>query len=240
MTRLTRNSYKRKIILFGIFIFVSIALISTGFAAWVMSSDAKENTGGNVEVGLVNDASLKIEITNKTELESFKFQFEPAAGDNTGRVRLDSENPLTEQLEFTITGKISNVEILATNGLTIRMELPEGMQKAIDLNYIVAPACVNGDVPITVEPDGSFSYTLEFTWGSAFNGMNPSLYYDQDPAGLLIEDAEAKATLENLRACVYNYYTELTEDGADRAAIIEAHKADALPTYKVTIVAKAN
>lgn len=240
MTRLTRNSYKRKIILFGIFIFVSIALISTGFAAWVMSSDAKYENVGNVEVGLVNDASLKIEITNKTELESFKFQFEPAAGDQTGRVRLDSDKPLTEQLEFTIVGKISNVEILADNGLTIRMELPEGMQQAIDLGYIVAPTCVAGDVPITVDSEGNFSYTLAFTWGTTFNNMNPSLYYDQDPAGLLISDADAKAALENLRACVYNYYTELTADGADRAAVILAHEEDELPTYKVTIVAKAN
>lgn len=238
MTRLTRNSYKRKIILFGIFIFVSIALISTGFAAWVMSSDATDNSNSNVDVGLVNDASLKIELTNKNELQSFKFLFEPAAGDNTGRVRLDKETNLTEQLSFTIQGKISNVEIL--DKLTILMVLPSGMQKAIDLNYIVPDACVGSAQEIDVQPDGSFEYTLKFTWGTAFKGQNPSLYYDNDVEGQAIPDAEVKEVLENLRACVFNYYDELNAPAADRTAIIEAHKADELPKFTVTIVAAAN
>ena len=46
MARLTRNSYKRKIILFAVFVFISIALISTGFAAWVMSNDATLDANG--------------------------------------------------------------------------------------------------------------------------------------------------------------------------------------------------
>lgn len=44
MAKLTRNSYKRKIILFGVIVFMSIALISTGFAAWVMSQEKKAST----------------------------------------------------------------------------------------------------------------------------------------------------------------------------------------------------
>ena len=241
MAKLTRNSYKRKIILFGVFVFISIALISTGFAAWVMSSDAQDDATGNVNVGLVNDASLKIEITNKDALEGFTFQFEPAEGDNTGRVRLDKETPeIHEELTFTITGKISNPEILAENGLTIQMTLPAGMAKAIELNYIVAPECVAAPKAITVNENGEFTYTITFTWGAAFNSMNPSLYYDNDADGLLVSDADAKVALENLRACVYNYYDELTADGANRASVIESHKGDALPTYNVTLKAEAN
>ena len=241
MAKLTRNSYKRKIILFGVFVFISIALISTGFAAWVMSSDAQDDASGNVSVGLVNDSSLKIEITNKEDLEDFVFQFEPAKDDNTGRVRLDSSAPeVYEQLTFTISGKISNPEILAENGLTIQMTLPNGMAKAIELGYIVVPECVNEEKSITVDENGNFTYILTFKWGTAFNGMNPSLYYDNDPTGLLVSDVEAKTTLENLRACVYNYYEALTATDADRTAVIEAHKDDALPTYNVTLKAKAN
>lgn len=41
MAKLTKNSYKRKVILFGVLLFMSIALISTGFAAWIMSTNAK-------------------------------------------------------------------------------------------------------------------------------------------------------------------------------------------------------
>ena len=240
MARLTRNSYKRKIILFGVFVFMSIALISTGFAAWVMSSDAEDTTQGNVSVGIVNDASLKINVTNKADLEAFTFLFEPAAGDNTGRVRLDSTDPKTEQLTFTIEGNITNAEILATDGFTIEMLLPEGMQKAIELNYIVAPECVGEAKVIDLDGEGNFSYTLTFKWGTAFEGINPSLYFDNDEDGLAVSDAEVKTILEDLRACVFNYYDELNTPGANRAEVIEAHEADELPKFEVKLIAKAN
>ena len=240
MARLTRNSYKRKIILFGVFVFMSIALISTGFAAWVMSSDAEDTTQGNVSVGIVNDASLKINVTNKADLEAFTFLFEPAKDDNTGRVRLDSDDPKTEELTFTIEGNITNAEILATDGFTIEMLLPEGMQKAIELNYIVAPECVGEAKVITLDGEGNFSYTLTFKWGTAFEGINPSLYFDNDEDGLAVSDAEVKTILEDLRACVFNYYDVLNTPGANRAEVIEEHKADELPKFTVTLIAKAN
>ena len=240
MARLTRNSYKRKIILFGVFVFMSIALISTGFAAWVMSSDAEDTTQGNVSVGIVNDASLKINVTNKADLEAFTFLFEPAKDDNTGRVRLDSDDPKTEELTFTIEGNITNAEILADNGFTIEMLLPEGMQKAIELNYIVAPECVGEAKVITLDGEGNFSYTLTFKWGTAFEGINPSLYFDNDEDGLAVSDAEVKTILEDLRACVFNYYDELNTPGANRAEVIQAHEADELPKFEVKLIAKAN
>lgn len=267
MARLTRNSYKRKIILFAVFVFISIALISTGFAAWVMSSDAQVDANGNVSVGTVSDASLKIEVTNLEAIKAFSFQFEPAKDDETGRVRIDSETKLSEVLSLPIEGKISNISVLAENGLTIQMVLPEGMHKAIELGYINAPACasvmedgvlVAKPQVITVTPDGlgggTFSTDLTFTWGDTFKNVNPSLYYDGhtldetgkivdgDTTGLSVGDAAVKEILEELRACVYDYYDDLkAASGADaRKAVIEAHKDDELPTFKVTIKAKAN
>ena len=59
--KITRNSYKRKIILFGIILFISIALISTGFTVWVMSTGAKEESEGGVEIGVVADANITID-----------------------------------------------------------------------------------------------------------------------------------------------------------------------------------
>lgn len=264
MARLTRNSYKRKIILFAVFVFISIALISTGFAAWVMSSNTQFDHEGNVSVGVVSDSSLKIEITNLEALEVFSFQFEPAKGDETGRVRIDSETKFSEALTFTIEGKISNYAVLKKDdGLTIKMVLPAGMQKAIDLGYIVAPECVAEDQVIAVTPDdkggATFTYTLTFKWGSEFKGVNPSLYFDGhtldeetgkivdsvDKSGLDKEeypDTKVKTILEDLRACVYNYYTELNEAvGTDaRQAVITKHLGDALPKFSVTIKAVAN
>ena len=240
MARLTRNSYKRKIIMFGLFVFVSVALISTGFAAWVMSTNAQVDQSGNVNVGLVEDSSLKIELTNTTSLENFTFYFEPAEGDNTGRVRLDSEHPeLHEQLTYTITGKITNYSILSK--LTIDMLLPDSIKQAVTLGYIVLPDCANATEEIPVNPaDGTFEYTLEFKWGATFGNMNPSKYYDDDATGKLVDANTVKTNLENLRACAYGYYDALTADGADRDAVIEDNEGKEMPKFTVTIIAYAN
>lgn len=108
MARLTRNSYKRKIIVFGLLVFMSIALISTGFAAWIMSQEAKEETSGNVSVGVVDDSRITFEnvkyemvildnegnpltgtkYDNAVE-EGLRFMFEPRYGDGSGPIQWD-------------------------------------------------------------------------------------------------------------------------------------------------------
>ena len=243
MARLTRNSYKRKIILFAVFVFISIALISTGFAAWVMSNDATVDANGNVSVGVVADSSLGITI-NKDAFEAFKYQFEPKEDDNSGRVRLEkatteNPNPAHEQLSFTIKGTITNPDILAK--LTVEIELPAGIQTAIAEGYIVAPVCANGAVEVEVNPEtGAFEYEVAFTWGSKFGNINPSLYYDNDAEGLKVSDAEVKTTLEDLRAYIYEYYDVLPKSGEERETVIKNNASKPMPTFTVTIVAEAN
>lgn len=106
MTKLTRNSYKRKVILFGVLIFISIALISTGFAAWVMSTNSKKDVDpGNISVGTVTDSSLTF---NDVAMSNQDIYFEPAAGDYSGRVRLGSGSGVhAESLETTVTGNVT-------------------------------------------------------------------------------------------------------------------------------------
>ena len=62
--KLTRKSYKRNIIVFGVMLFMGIALVSTGFATWVLSQNTQiEVNGQNVNVGVVSDNALKISIS---------------------------------------------------------------------------------------------------------------------------------------------------------------------------------
>lgn len=267
MARLTRNSYKRKIVLFGIFIFASIALISTGFAAWVMSTNAKESTSpGNVSVGTVKDSSLKIK---NIKLEGTQFVFEPSRGDNTGRVRVDADAEETkayESLSVTLTGTVSLKKYLGS--LTIKLSVVEpdsdhptkfadGIKKAVELKYIVLPECFSktGKVITFSGSDDATEYnineTIAFAWGDAFKvpnslnpletiNVNPSLYYDDYAEGLAINDEDVKKTLEDLRACIYGYYDELNASGANREEIIESHKEDKAPQFIITIEAKTN
>ena len=62
MAKLTRKSYKRKKIAFAAVIFGGVALVSSGFAAWVISAGKDANENGSVTVGQVVEANLGMKI----------------------------------------------------------------------------------------------------------------------------------------------------------------------------------
>lgn len=176
MAKLTRNSYKRKIILFGVIVFMSIALISTGFAAWVMSQEKKQSTSGNVTVGAVTKGNIEV-ILDPLTVKDFKF--EPKESDTTGRVRNDKTN--FESLTVTVTGTIKNTQFLKE--ATIKMNVKDAVKQAETDGYIILPECANSEVVLTTLTESGtnekkFSYDITFKWGSKFGGENPGEYYD--------------------------------------------------------------
>lgn len=175
MAKLTRNSYKRKIILFGVIVFMSIALISTGFAAWVMSQEKKQSKSGNVTVGAVTEGNIEVILD---ELTVKDFKFEPKESDTTGRVRSDGTN--FESLTVTVTGTIKNTQFLKE--ATIKMNVKDAVKQAETAGYIILPECANSEVVLTLTESGTnekkFSYNITFKWGSKFGGENPGEYYD--------------------------------------------------------------
>lgn len=175
MAKLTRNSYKRKIILFGVIVFMSIALISTGFAAWVMSQEKKQSKSGNVTVGAVTEGNIEVILD---ELTVKDFKFEPKESDTTGRVRNDNTN--FESLTVTVTGTIKNTQFLKE--ATIKMNVKDAVKQAETAGYIILPECANSEVVLTLIESGTnekkFSYDITFKWGSKFGGENPGEYYD--------------------------------------------------------------
>lgn len=175
MAKLTRNSYKRKIILFGVIVFMSIALISTGFAAWVMSQEKKQSTSGNVTVGAVTEGNIEVILD---ELTVKDFKFEPKESDTTGRVRNDGTN--FESLTVTVTGTIKNTQFLKE--ATIKMNVKDAVKQAETAGYIILPECANSEVVLTLTESGTnekkFSYEITFRWGSKFGNVNPGEYYD--------------------------------------------------------------
>lgn len=197
--RQTRKSYKRKKIILGACLFASVALVSTGFAAWVIATQAETTQDGNISVGTVNDSSIEIK---NVQLSKNSFVFEPKETDTTGRVRNDGTN--FENLSVTVTGEISPAQYVT--GATIEMTVPESVKAAAasELNYIVLPECVTTAQALTLnDKEGdtnvkTFSYEIAFTWGNAFNGKNPGEYFDTDDTGKNVSDANMKATLTSL------------------------------------------
>lgn len=204
---MTRNSFKRKVIVFGIMIFASIALISTGFAAWIISQNAKQEGEGNIAVGVVTDNNIKIDEIKFTD--GNKFTFEPSVEKKdiktweANKVYVyRADNTDGENLSVTFTAVIHKYKVMKK--LNVKLVLPDGIKNAgnksygtkSDQSYIVLPECATATgVNLWVEgseqtvsgfsaakDDGkdtlTITYTITFKWGDFFGNKNPSEYYN--------------------------------------------------------------
>lgn len=194
MAKLTRKSYQRKAMVVGATAFAGIALVATGFAAWVISSSATKNVQGNVQVGVVSDKSIKLTVNQIND----KFSFDAKQSDNTGRVRCDGKN--WENLSITVSGEYTNPDMVNKFNIALRMGTvaSEDADPVFDTEaegrftaaaaepnkYIVLPTCfgaagvdfnTKGETEtgktLTVDSDNSkatFSYTISFAWGDHF------------------------------------------------------------------------
>lgn len=153
--RFTRHSYKRKLVIFGVSIFMSIALSATGFAAWVISKDTKKEMNGTVEIGAVTEAS--VEITDMSFLGNENdrtFRFEPLENDTTGRVRYDGKS-LPENLDVEFTWTIKNYQIVSD--VFVEFKLPATVYKAVTEGWLSLPAGFEMSAP---EEIGGKEYTV--------------------------------------------------------------------------------
>lgn len=240
MAKYTRNSYKRKIIMFGMMIFISIALISTGFAAWVLSTQTKVDNEGNVTVGVVENKSFEITFTeikdqNGNDLTKtdggkiiadstkMKFSFEPVKDDESGRVRWNGTD--SENLSITFKGTITNAAYLGS--FNVKMTMTEEVKSLVgseeNPKYITAPECAkdsgvevkdttSDNYKLTMNGDGSatFEVTVKFGWGDLFGNENPSTYYDTNPIGQAVSDEDVKSILDAFHNVVKDKDTKFT------------------------------
>lgn len=243
MKRYTRKHYNKKLVALGLAAFMGIGLTSTGFAAWVMSQNAKEEVSGNVNVSTMTDASVSIKIYQSDNLGAIwqkdgadathsginsgyigtesrnlaelttagysrkeltktdnkykttdNFVFDAAVGDKEGRLRVSEEPGAGEDLEVKIFGTLeekSGVDYTLTAAVTI----PESIQAAIAANYLVQNTTTIEHSTVTGY-ENDFVVTISFTWGTAFGGVNPSLYYDEHQTGKKVSDADMKTQME--------------------------------------------
>lgn len=229
MAKLTRNSYKRKIILFGVIVFMSIALISTGFAAWVMSQEKKQSTSGNVTVGAVTEGNIEV-ILDPLTVKDFKF--EPKESDTTGRVRNDGTN--FESLTVTVTGTIKNTQFLDVNNTTIKMNVKDAVKQAETAGYIILPECANSEVVLTLTDGGSktekkFTYDITIEWGTKFGGKNPGEYYDSDAFNPSEEELNGFEGTQEEKITAYI-----------KSVLNAFHELLDTATYEVVVTAKLN
>lgn len=223
--KLTRKSYNRRIYTFGILAFLAVALISTGFAAWVMSTNATNEETGSAHVGVITDGQLSFVKNNDNKVVTFldkdgqnkidnQFRFDADPTDEEGEIKASKAiDAVYEKLSVEFSVTITPKDYL--EGLRIRLVLPDSYFAAETAGYITLPDCavssldlddsvpdgimitpvVNGDtynvqanktlVNDTVSSsvqEGSenitIKYKMAFTWGEAFDGVNPGFYLD--------------------------------------------------------------
>ncbi|MCD8195294.1 MAG: hypothetical protein LUD22_03270 [Coprobacillus sp.] len=230
MAKITRKSYRRRRIVFGVAIFASVGLVSTGLAVFALTTNASASTPGNVDVGNLSDTPLTITL-GFSEDSSNSFYFEPVPGFT---YIYPSGNSDVESLSVTIEGTVGSISRL--DKLSVQLESHQGITNAVNGDYVIAPDCYQEEVYIYEKTnnlvigadtggDGIFinpydtdtyifRYTISFQWGSLFNGLNPAEYYEEiignayDEGGYREGEAvleEAKETLERMRSAFVDY-----------------------------------
>lgn len=170
---------KRKGILLASAILGSVAIVSTGFAAWVITSPSTSTTAqGNIEVETVSDE--RISLTAKLEKTDFVFG-SPSDMNNPKAWLKNNSDAGTEVLKtkLTVTGskKVNNVDTPVTTGtFKVSIKVMDGESEVTEFNNL-----------LTVDPNNEITgktfnmgddVTIELGWGSEFGNVNPYTYYN--------------------------------------------------------------
>lgn len=128
--KITRSTFTRKALTFGIVVFMSVALVASGFAAWLISSGSKAEGTGDVKVEVVNNANIKINVNGLSDgaLSNAQINFAPDSEDNVGYITNTTTaggTTLHENLSFDVTGTVENGDKVGT--LTFSLKVSDGV-----------------------------------------------------------------------------------------------------------------
>ena len=170
MKKVTRHAFSKKAIMITASLFVTLALITTGFAAWLISSGASGEGTGNITTATIDDARLGLTVV-MAEGKDFVC-FGPKADDKTPHIVYEEpkegEKDDREVLTATVTGTIKNYDRLKEFKVTIKIsdkaltaagyewtETNEGSSKSRTYTYVAEKAYIA--LPeYAVDTDGRF------------------------------------------------------------------------------------
>lgn len=186
---------KRKGILMAAAILGSAAIVSTGFAAWVVTLNQTTSIDGNIEVDTVTDNRISFGtvafVDNEGDgVKNLNFGFKangavtnPWLTNSNG----DDKEDLSASIKFTPSWKDptrNNSD--AANKITVYWKLEVITADFTTLNtytedeseytLITLPTTVSGELSIV--PETETTIPLVFGWGTAFGGKNPYTYFN--------------------------------------------------------------
>lgn len=207
--KITRSTFTRKALTFGIIVFMSVALVASGFAAWLISSGSKVEGEGNIKVEVVDHANIKINIDNlgaNNALSNAQINFAPKSDDHEGYITGTSTSAdlggetLYENLSFVVTGNVTNGDKVGT--LSFSMKVSDGVCYAAGFEK-------NGDA-WTYNPAKAYIHLPSYVTDSNGNAL-PKIVKTTDGTSVsFTEDGETepvKLTVEG------NDVVDVTSDG---------------------------
>lgn len=226
MKQKTKHRTYKNAVAIALASFASIALISTGLAAFVIIRDQSQNVGGNISVGQVKDSSIALAVTSPTS--GLNINLDAAPDDYVGRVQV-GQGEDGALLSHTITGTVSVGEgkTLADNLelyflVNIKNSESSVVNETFKTNYITKPRLAYKGFTdlavaqsITATPveasltNATFSFDFGFEWGSNYGGLNPSIYYDTAGVGASTSMEEVVTELGQLYL-INGYTFEIT------------------------------
>lgn len=188
------------------------ALVSVGFAAWVITGSPAEHevTGGTIQVDTVDNKVVSF-VTASSGWVGADDQLDPNSNKIVfgGKATKGEEWLVNETLEnLTVTYRfvIENYEALDSVTATITASDSEKYQDAVEAGYVaelptIAPIehGVRGWTAVADQPT-QMSYDLEITfkWGEYFESKNPMEYYNDGTKTAATHGAEAERKLTEL------------------------------------------
>ena len=189
---------KRKGILMASAILGSAAIVSTGFAAWIITTPAEETAQGTIAVDTVSDNRVKLSVDWTTGDGNVKFGTDGGTYTWTdtsvtpNKVQnawlQTSGTTVQENLthKLTVTASYINGEAHKVDGV---VQKPTGTVTASFKVYKAGEEYTlsSQEQTLVVIPTIQSSYTLvngtfeidcSFAWGTAFDGKNPNEFYN--------------------------------------------------------------
>lgn len=221
MAKMTKQQYTRRRLFYGALMFVGVALSVTGVAIWLLFSLLGASMSGGITVAEVamspiSFSSLQIdgeEVEDGETLQGPGFVFDTMYGDDDGRVTWNGTS--SEKMSIAVSGILMGAQHLKKFSYTL--ELPQGVIDAAEKGYLDISEFYDmenksfKEIEVSIADNGTmvtdgtntawrFRFEIEIKWGTRFQGINPSIYFDTLGLEEPIEDVVS--TLQDLRSTV--------------------------------------
>lgn len=231
MKKSIKKSSRRKWVVGGVAFFGSIALLTTGFATWVVGVQQTQDEGDvNVTVNTTTNKSIRLEAV----LDDAAITLAETAKKSDGKI-INEDTPVPNALDITFSTLKITMGKNATKpkGLKMTIDTSDNKNQQIiaqtyefsdhsgesNLTYIDAPESIKldatkdtGNVLESTEGNNIVwdikNKTFTFEWGTYFDNVSPCNYYNKF---FISSDSEPSQSIEPTQADVDAVTNEMTD-----------------------------